>query len=424
MRERDIGVTDKLIVGICIAAVAGMSASNVFAHAFRNPPASSSALAVDGAKSVMVKDASAVSVNPANLTAIDGTSAAASLTLIKADYKFTSPLGMSADTRNTLKMLPNLYATTPLADGIVFGLGITTPYGQSVEWAKESTLPYFNEMILINIAPTLACKLSDGISVGVGLDLYSSQLHLKQLVPWSALTGIPAAPTGSIALKGDGMAAGATLGLSVDLTDKQRIALVYHSPFDIDYEGDTRVSSIPAPLAGVVAAKTDFETEIKFPTVASVAYAVDVSDTVTVGAEIEWVEFSRFDTLPVDLGANGVLQQVPNGFPTEIPQSWDDVWTYGLGATWQYSESVELRGSYRFLESPIPDATLAPTLPDADKHTVGIGLGWQGDRQGVDVGYTYSILDDRDVTSNQNPMFLGSYEIDSHIATITYSYSL
>ena len=412
------GSITTLACAIFIAAACTQTAS---ANAFRNPPGSSSAIALDGAKSVMVDDASALSINPANLTKIDRPAAMVSFTFIDADATFKSPLGFEADTRNTFKTLPNIYIATPLDGGrIVAGVGITTPYGQSVEWSKESTLPFFTEMILVDIAPTLAFKLSDTVSIGGGFDFYLSQLQTKQLVPWSAVTGNPAAPTGESNLKGDGMDVGATMGISWNVTEKQHLAAVYHSAFDITYEGDTRVSNIPAELALFVKGRTDFESEIKFPAIASIGYAIDITETVTIGTEIEWIEYSRFKTLPIDLGANSSLGL----FPDQIPQKWDDIWTYGFSGKWQYNEAIVLRGSYKYLESPIPDMTAAPTLPDGDKHTVGIGIGWKGERQSVDAGYTYSFIDDRKVTENQNPMYIGEYEMNSHIFSIAYSYAL
>lgn len=406
---------------VVAAVITAMCVQSVLGHAFRNPPPSASGIVLDGAKSVMVDDVSSVSINPANLTGLDERTVGVSVTFIEANASYTSPLGMSADTRNTLKILPDIFAATPLGDsGVVFGLGITTPYGQSVEWAKESGLPYFTEMIMIDIAPTLAMKLTDSVSMGAGLDFYQSQLQLKQLYPWAAATGNPTDAMGSVNLKGSGMAAGVSLGLTLEVTDNQRIAVVYRSPFDMDYEGDSRFNGVPGALAPVVSAKTDFEATIKFPSIATLGYALDLSDTVTVGAEVEWIEFSRFDALPVDLGANGSLGL----FPSEIAQNWDDVWTYGLAGSWQCSDSIELRGTYRFLESPIPDSTLSPTLPDADKHIVGIGVGWHGEQQSVDLGYAYTIADDREVTLAENPQVPGAYELDSHIISLAYSRSL
>jgi len=406
---------------VCISVILTTCTQIATANAFRNPPGSASALALDGAKSVMVDDISSLSVNPANLTKTDKPTALVSFTFINAESTFISPLGFDADTRDSLKTLPNIYIATPLkGDTIVAGLGITTPYGQSVEWAKESGLPYFTEMILIDIAPTLAIKMSDSLSLGAGLDFYSSQLQTKQVVPWDMVTGNPGAPSGSSNLKGEGMDVGGTIGLSWDVTENHHLAAVYHSAFDIVYEGDTRVNNIPAPLAPFISAKTDFESEIKFPAIASIGYALDLSETLTIGTEVEWIEFSRFNSLPIDTGANNSLGM----FPTEIPQKWDDIWTYGLSAAWQYSDSIVLRGSYKYLESPIPDTTMAPSLPDNDKHTLGIGLGWKGEHQGIDVAYTYSFIDDREINSNQNPFYVGEYEMDSNIFSIAYICSL
>jgi long-chain fatty acid transport protein len=403
MSKRSRRVSSLLVATVLMA----VGVQSVFGHAFRNPPPSSSGLALDGAKSVMVDDVSAVSINPANLTGLEKRAVGISVTFIEANASFTLPNGIGADSRDTLKILPDIFAATPLGDGdIVFGLGITTPYGQSVEWSKGSGLPYFTEMILIDIAPSLALKLTETLSAGAGLDFYQSTLDLRQ----------PA--TSGMTFDGDGMTAGATLGLTWDCSAKQRLAVVYHSPFDIDYEGDTKISGLPAGIP----ASSDFETTIKFPTVASVGYSLKLTDTVTVGAEIEWIEFSRFDTLPVDAGIYSNIGMLP--IPTEVPQNWDDVWTYGAAASWQCSDTIALRGSYRFLESPIPDSTLSPTLPDADKHTIGVGMGWQGEGQSVDLGYTYTIADDREVTLAENPQLPGTYEIDSHIISLAYSRSL
>lgn len=404
-----------------ISAITTFCAQQSTANGFRNPPGSASALAVDGAKSVMVDDVSSISINPANLTKIKDTTTLISLTFINAESTFKSPLGFSADTRNSLKTLPDIYIAAPFKDDrFVAGLGITTPYGQSVEWAKESGLPYFTKMILVDIDPTLSIKLSDNFSVGAGLNCYYSQLQTKQVIPWSMVTGNPRAISGTANLKGDGMDVGATIGVSWDITENQHVAAVYHSAFDITYKGDTRVSGIPAPLSPLISPKTDFESKIKFPAIATVGYALDITDTLTIGTEVEWVEFSRFKTLPIDLGANSSLGL----FPTEIPQKWDDIWTFGLATAWQCSDAFVIRGSYKYLEGPIPDMTMAPTLPDNDKHTLGIGLGWKGKRQGVDVAYTYSFIADREIKTNQNPLYVGKYEMDSNIITISYMRSL
>ena len=59
-------------------------------------------------------------------------------------------------------------------------MGLTTPYGQSTEWSKTSvfryTAPYFAQLITININPTLATRVGENLSVGVGADVYYSEV--------------------------------------------------------------------------------------------------------------------------------------------------------------------------------------------------------------------------------------------------------
>jgi len=395
--------------------------SRVAANAFRNPPPSASALALDGGKSAILDDVSGQSANPALLIGTENPDATASITLIYAETEFTSAAGVKSTTRNNLKTLPNLFAAIPVNSNLVFGLAITTPYGQSVEWPRESGLPYFTELRLVDISPALAVRVSDHISAGVGLNVYLSEFESKQTIPWSGFLGDPLVPNGSFSLKGDGSAVGATAGLLVQLTKAQRASLVYRSPFSIDYEGDTKLIGTPAPIAAnLPATTTAFKTEIDFPSVVAIGYAIDVTETLTLAAELEWIEFSRFESLPVNTG----LLQGSDLFPSAIPQQWEDVWTYGAAARWKCTDQLELRCSYRFIESPIPASTLVPTLPDADKHVIGVGFGWNSGRLSISGSYAYSVFDDRHVTPADNSRFPGDYDLSSHIVSATVGLSL
>ena len=418
MMKQMAGVRNRmLIVG---ALVLASSIPPAFANGFHNPPPGAEALALDGGKSVLVEDVTGLAANPALLSGLDHPEAAASITLIDAETSFTSATGVKSTTRSNLKTLPNLFAAVPVRDNLVFGLGVTTPYGQSVEWSPGSGLPYFTELRLVDISPALSVRLLNRIAAGVALDIYVSDFTSKQSIPWSTILGNPLLPYGSASLEGDGNAVGATAGMVLDITGAQRVSLVYRSSFRMEYEGDVTLSGTPAPVAAAIPAKSYFETEIEFPTIAVAGYALDLTDRLTVAAEVEWIEFSRFESLPVDVGG---LQ--PFGiFPSALPQQWEDIWTYGAAARLKCTDELELRCSYRFLESPIPESTQAPSLPDADKHVIGIGAGWNSGRIGLSAGYAYTIFEDREITIADNPVFPGKYDLSSHIVSASLRVSL
>ena len=134
--------------------------AQVHAEGFRNPPEGAAALGRGGGKIALTDDATSVSHNPAALTGIAEPQVEAALTVIRAKSEFDSPLGPTEETEDPWKFLPNLYAAWPFADqGVVAGIGITTPFGQSTEWDKDGffrySAPYFAELRVVNVNPTL-----------------------------------------------------------------------------------------------------------------------------------------------------------------------------------------------------------------------------------------------------------------------------
>ena len=167
----------------------------------------------------------------------------------------------------------------------------------------------------------------------------------------------------------------------------------------MDYEGDFTIAGL-----GNVG---DFETKIKFPTSVGLGYGIQLTDAIQIEALLEWLEWSVNDTQIVVAGPLGVVP---------IPNEWDDTITIGVGGSWAATDELVVRAGYTFLPTPIPDGTMAPILPDADRHAISLGLGYTVGPHTVDLAYTHSIYDDRDTP-------LGSYEIDSNLVGMTYSLS-
>lgn len=416
----------KRVVGVVLMAGVALVCQ---ANGFRNPPEGAAALGRVGGKVALAEDAAAVAHNPANLTEMKAPEIEVSATILNTETKYSSPMG-SATTEDAWKYLPNLFYATPI-EGTKFaaGLGITTPFGQSTVWDKEDlfrySAPHFAEMKLINVNPVVAARINDKLSVAAGLDVYWSSLDLKQIFPWRMVTGNPMMPDGEVHMQGDGLGAGANAAVTFRPAAGHTLALTYRSPVTVDYEGDAEFAGFPPGGEALgISAKSDFETSIEFPAVVAAGYAIRLTDTLRVEADVEWVQFSSYDTLELDAGRNNLLLQQPGAVnpmgPVAVPQKWKDSWTYGVGGEWDIRKDVTLRAGYIYLESPVPEETLAPTLPDADRHVVSIGAGLHRNGHRLDVSYGYSVIGDRDVTANQNPAYAGKYEPSSHLMSVSY----
>lgn len=391
------------------------------ANGFRNPPEGAAALGRGGGKVALTDDASSISHNPAALTGLSEPQAEAALTILRSKADFESPLGLTDETEDPWKLLPNLYAAWPFEEqGIVAGIGVTTPFGQSTEWDKDGifrySAPYFAELRVVDVNPTIALKLNDKLSLGLGADVYVSDFTLKQVYRWSAATGVAAAPDGEARFEADGQGFGINAGLLWQMGDRHSLALTYRSAVSVDLDGDFEISGIPPGFPA--APRSDFETEIDFPAVVALGYGFQPSEKLRIGADVEWVGFSDYESLPLDAGVNTLLLPAPL-----VPQNWDDIWTFGVGADYQLSDEWALRAGYIFLESPIPDETFSPTLPDADRHVLSVGLGYERGAHSVDVAYALSLFEDRDIQGNSNPAYDGEYCIKSQLMGISYAYA-
>ena len=70
-------------------------------------------------------------------------------------------------------------------DVAVGGIGDIAPYGLAIEWpttAESRFLGYYSSVKGIYFQPTFGLKASDRISFGIGFDITSSEVELKQRV--------------------------------------------------------------------------------------------------------------------------------------------------------------------------------------------------------------------------------------------------
>ena len=156
-------------------------------------------------------------------------------------------------------------------DRFAVGLGVTVPYGLANEWNTGSSAfnqpagvltyqaPYYSKLVTINFNPTLSMKLRDDLSVGVGLDVMWSDLEFKQYLS-------PFIRDLQAQVQGNGVGFGGNLGITWQVTERQRLAVTYRSPININYSGTAQFNNFPG--GGIPS--TSFNSQIKFPTIVSV----------------------------------------------------------------------------------------------------------------------------------------------------------
>ncbi len=397
-------------------------ATTTFAEGFRNSTIGASDLGRSGGRIAQVDDATAVQHNPANMLNVTNAQAEFTPTVLYFKVDYTSLDGrQSASTIHPWKALPNIFATMPLIDDrLAVGLGITVPYGLASEWntADSAFSPptlnnwfansaYYSQLITVNVNPSVAVKVNEKLRLGFGLDVMWSQLEFRR-----HLSPVPSVLYADA--KGSGVGVGGNFGLTWLITEKQSLALTYRSTMTVDYSGDTDFYNIP----GLGSFSTSFNSQIKFPNIIAAGYGIQLTDAVRMEADFEWLQFSQFKNLPINIGANplGDLSQT-------ISEKWHNSFTAGLGADWRIDDHWVLRGGYQYFKTPVPDSTLTPTIPDANQNVITAGVGWNGKHNSFEFAYGLDFYNKRDIYDNQNSAFNGKYSFNVHLFSAAYHYS-
>ena len=346
-------------------------------------------------------DASAIYYNPAGLTQVRGTQLTGGSYFFFPDVHFSGESG--ADERMTQwAPIPHFYAASGFGtDRWRFGLGVNNVFGLDEDWGDESfrTLVTKAHLYVINIAPTVAVRVNDHLSLGAELNVYYADAELNRRVP----LGPPPMPEATYHLEGQGVSAGATFGAMYKFNERHTLAAVYRSPFSVRLDGE-------AELEGL--ASSDADAHIKFPEMAILAYAFRPTQRWKLETDIEFTNWETFDAIRIDAD-NPALSG-------SIPTEWLDSMTYRFGTQYDLDRHWAVRAGYAFGQSSTPESTYSPLLPDSNFHSFCAGLGYSQKAWSLDLAYQY-ILRERTIIhdSINSPLVNGTWENQSHAVALT-----
>lgn len=407
-------------------ALTAMLAAPLAADGFRNPPDGPQAIGRIGGHVAQSDDITSLVHNPANLPdAVGAPAGQANLTTGYGRSRFTSALtGTSEESREPWSFLPSAYAAMPMADGnCVVGLAVHVPFGRSTTWSDTGafryTAPHYTALTTVEYNPVVAARITRALSAAVGVGYTRSHVDYHQYLPYSAASG-GALPDSEMRLEGSGDGWCANAAVAWSPADGQKLALTYRSAMKIRYEGSRDVDYTP-PLPGAPA-DSDARTAITFPEVATAAYGIELGRTLRIEAQVEWIAFSVYRDLVLDMGTDSQT----------MPQDWKDTWTFGIGGDWRMSPEWTLRGGVLRLQSPAPDRTFTPSMADQDQYVVSVGAGFRQGRHAFDAAYALGIIDDRNVRDSatvvatplgESRPYNGRYEFEAHLLSVGYRFS-
>jgi long-chain fatty acid transport protein len=364
---------------------------------------------------------SALSYNPATLAGVADTDIAVSLVEIvphsSAVYTTAvtsagTPAGGNAAPENFIgdAPIPDFALRHRLSGSLTMGLGVSVPYGLKTDFPAGWAGRYHamkTSAITVNIAPSLAWQVTPELTLGASFNMeyargeLTSAIDTGTLGVLNAIPGaVPGALDGGARLSAMSWSEGFGLGavwqpapdLGFGLAYKSAIIHKMNGPltFTLDSAG------LGAAIRGATGLFTDTRASVKLPMPDMILFGArkQLTGDFAMMAEFDWTNWSRFNDLTV-------VARNP-GQPDDVTAAdWHDGIFASLGGEYRAGKRWKLRAGVGYDESPVPDATRGPRIPDANRTWLTGGVEYRlSPAAALNLSYGHLFNDDERVALN------------------------
>ena len=425
---------------LCLLVAFLFSVNGAFAGNVDTYGIGAKATALGGAFAAYADDPFAIYYNPAGITQIERPVVSLGTHLIKPSmyvygYQVTGVMVPPAagpqdfqDHSSTL-VVPHAGFVMPVSKTVTAGIALYVPYGLDVKWGGTpsdvgSYNAYHSWYRREVVTPTVAYRLTDTLSVGVGLSLGKSKAGVERLAFAPFISGLHNRQIETD--MSDEMNYSLNVGFLYKPTKKLAAGLTYRGRTSTKFEGTTRavglsegdtvVLNVPGgPFTGTVHnTVVNAQTEIDHPEQLQLGIRCLPVERLSFEVDVVWTRWSRIDgyTVTFDkkfLDVTGFPVGNPGKMSEYFPRDWKDTTQVRFGVEWQVNKILALRGSYFYDPSPIPDTTMDLQWADADKRTFALGMGLNFGRVTVDGVLQYTVTDGKRDIAGESGNLNGSY---------------
>ena len=216
-----------------------------------------------------------------------------------------------------------------MAAGGVSGLGTDFPAGTMPDnpgTPFPETTSIVSKKGLLKITPTIAYKITDGLAIGVSLQIGNQSLALKSpafMLPQSERWGF-----------------GGSIGLIYKPLPNLNIGISYTSEMKIDTYEFNGTSLVP-PTGG----EGVYSMEMNSPQQAAFGVSFAPMPKLLLEADVKWINQSAVMD-KIDL-------TTPSGYVIPLTFGWDDQIIYALGTQFQASKCIKVLGGWSYGATPI-----------------------------------------------------------------------
>lgn len=337
--------------------------------------------AMGGANIALADDASAVAYNPAGITQLPGTHVMIGMTAIAptADVRIKQE---TAATQTNVYLPPHAYFVHQAGEKAWIGLGIFTRFGVGTQygyqWAGRANV-YRAELSTYSLAPNLALKLTDSLSLAFGPELMFTAADLRSVVAGHDQM-----------IKVDGVGVGGQIGLHYVLNDQWSAGFMYHTSQSHNDNGNVQWDQAAGFKDG------DISMSLTLPASYTLGVAYKPTKQWKIEADAIFTQWQNYKKLVYS------YQHKPgSGAAGDVTsfKEWRNVWRFQLGAEYMATDWLALRGGFVWDQDPIRKGYEDYMLPSNHRKIYSAGFGILDDKFTYDFSVMYLRNNDRSINA-------------------------
>jgi long-chain fatty acid transport protein len=423
-----------LILGLFSLVLAGL-APFVHGSGFLIYEHGASAMAMGGAFVSIANNASAIFHNPAGIAFLNGTQIYTGTTLITSKGSLSLPNWPDSKFKTVKQESQWFYPSTfyishRFSDRVAAGFGFFSPYGLGAKWPKDYPLRFIStrdDMKTFFFNPAIALKLSENFSLGFGVSYIYSTIgfDLVELVDLSKLNPFLKSYEVPINLKANGDSWGFNAG-ALYKGENFSFGLNWRSGFKIKFEGDLALdtANIPAVVRSLFPTEGTAETSFNFPHILGAGASFNLAPNFLLSADVQYILWSSYDKYTVKVGVPGFADK-------EVEENWKDSFIFRGGFEYKVNENFALRAGVLHDQTPQPEESVDPVLPDAKRWALTGGFGYKIGYFVLDLAYQLELFSDRKSPNRNIPAYYhpllgnlgeGTYSTTAHLIGISLGF--
>ena len=368
-----------LLPGTLFACLVALSAPGAHAAAFYvsefGTPGSLGTAGV--ANTTNTFGADSAYTNPAGMTGIQKDNMVVGAQVLVPDMQFDSSIaeagGSDGGNAGNVAAIPSFFAVKALSENTRIGFSITGPLGGGMNYGDDFVGRYAAQKVVLTgiaLSPSLGYRVSDRLSLGVGLSVLYTNFDETIAINNNALVPGPATvPDSKIKLENmDDWSLQPFAGLTFQVTDKLLLGAVYRGKSDVNLKGDLNIRNwqLPIPQPPANSAKLQWDN----PQLVEVGLRYRLNDEWHLMANADWEEWSEFSDNYLFV-EGGVLDPA-----AALDREWKDTWHAGFAAA-RYDGNKVYSMGLSYDSSPVSDSKRTIDLPMDEQFKLSAGMGLQ-----------------------------------------------